>query len=407
MRVCFLAPGYPAEMPDYVRGLAEIGAHVIGVGSGPAAALPEKARQHLQDYISVPNLLDEADLVPRVAAALRARGGVDRVESCWEPLMLAAAALRETLGLPGMSVDTVRGFRDKELMKQRIRDAGLRVPHSRRVRSAAQVRAAVAEIGLPVILKPIAGAGSADTHRCDTPADVDRALAAMGHVGEASCEEFIDGEEFTHDTVCVDGQPVYENVAQYLPRPLVARTNHWIAPLILTHRHLDRPDLAEGIALGRGVLDALGMGSGFTHMEWYRTAKGEVVFGEIGCRPGGARLVDQMNFTGDIDLFKTWALAVCGGRPRPSLARPYHCGIIFKRAQGHGRIQRIVGLEGFMARHGQHVLDETLLRPGQHRRDWKATLVSDGYILFRHPDWDTARAIAKDFQENVALFAQG
>ena len=405
MRVCFLSPGYPAEMPDFTRALAQVGASVIGVGEGSPAGLPDKARAALSDWIQVPRLFDEADLVPRVVAELQRRGGVDRVECCWEPLMLAAAAIREAMGLHGMSADTVRGFRDKELMKERVRAAGLRVPHSARVRTTSETRAAAARIGFPLILKPIAGAGSADTYRVDSEADLDRALAAMGHVTEASCEEFVEGDEFTYDTVCAAGRPVYENVAWYLPRPLVARTEHWISPYIVTLRDLDDPGLRGGLELGRGVLEALGMGDGFTHMEWYRKADGEVVFGEIGCRPGGARLVDQMNFTGDIDLYVTWAQAVTGQPAQVSQLRPYHCGIVFKRAHGEGRIQRIVGLEAFRQRWGRWMLDETLLRPGAPRRDWKATLVSDGYLLFRHPDWQTARQIARDFQESVHLVA--
>lgn len=403
MRVCFLQPGYPVEMPDFVRGLSQAGAEVLGVGSGPVEGLPDKARAHLAAYLQVPNVLDEDDLVRRTVAWCRELGGVERVESTWEPLVLAAARIREALGLPGMSLDTVRGFRDKELMKERIRAAGLRVPRSRRVRSPAEARAAVAELGFPVILKPIAGAGSADTWRVGDARELEAVLARMGHVTEASCEEFVEGEELTYDTVCVAGRPVYENVAWYLPRPLVARQEEWIAPYIVTMRDLSAPDIRPGVELGRGVLEALGMGSGFTHLEWYRKADGEVVFGEVGCRPGGARLVDQMNFTGDIDLYVAWARAVCGLPVEVSSARPYHCGIVFKRALGQGHITRVVGLEAFLARHGQHVLDETLLRPGQHRRDWLKTLVSDGYLLFRHPDFRQARAIARDFQENVQL----
>ena len=61
------------------------------------------------------------------------------------------------------------------------------------------------------------------------------------------------------------------------------------------------------------------MGDGFTHMEWFKKADGEVVFGEIGCRPGGAGLVDQMNYTSDIDLFREWARSTLSmsitGRP--------------------------------------------------------------------------------------------
>ena len=36
MDVLMLAPGYPGEMPHFTRGLAEVGAKVIGVGDQPA-----------------------------------------------------------------------------------------------------------------------------------------------------------------------------------------------------------------------------------------------------------------------------------------------------------------------------------------------------------------------------------
>ena len=405
MRVVFLAPGYPAEMPHFVRGLAEVGATVIGVGDSPLQALPPQVRHCLSDYIRVRGMFDEEDLIRRVVAYIRSNP-VDRVEALWEPLVLAAARIREAVGLPGMSADTVRGFRDKELMKERVRAAGLRVPYSARVRSVADARAAAERIGFPVILKPIDGAGSADTHRCDSPAELERALQTMRHVTEASCEEFVDGEEFTYDTICVDGQPVYENVAQYLPRPLIARTNEWISPVIVTVRNLQQPVIEPGVHLGRGVLQALGMGTGFTHMEWYRKANGEVVFGEIGCRPGGARLVDQMNFTSDVDLFVEWARAVCWGHIHPLPPRKYNVAIIFKRAQGQGHIRHIRGLSAYLERHGDAVVADALLRPGTHRRDWKQTLVSDGYLIVRHPQWHGALALADDAARNVVLFAE-
>ncbi len=49
-------------------------------------------------------------------------------------------------------------------------------------------------------------------------------------------------------------------------------------------------------------------------MEWYRKADGEVVFGEIGGRPPGARTVDMMNYCTDNDTYVGWAEAVCLGR---------------------------------------------------------------------------------------------
>jgi len=404
MNVVFLSPHYPAEMRQYTRGLAEVGARVYGVGDSPLASIPPETRRYLSGYLQVPRILDEADVLSRVREWMKGRS-IDRVESNWEPLVLLAAKMREAFDVPGMSYDTVLGFRDKQVMKERVKAAGLRVPHAFRATNESEVREAVERIGYPVCIKPIAGAGSADTYRVDYQGDLERVLRLTQHIPEVSVEEFVEGEEFTYDTICVDGVPQIENVAQYLPRPLDARTNEWISPIICTVRQLEQPKLRGGLALGRGVLEALGMGSGFTHMEWYRKADGEVVFGEIGCRPGGAHLVDQMNYTVDNDLFREWARAVCWGRVEGRKTRRYNVAIIFKRAQGQGRIRHISGLDRYMARFGMGVCWENLLPVGAHRRNWKQTLVSDGFVMVRHPSWEGAMHLAWAAATDITLYA--
>ena len=404
MKVVFLSPHYPPEMQQYTRGLVEVGATVYGVGDTPTASLPPMVKHCLSDYLVVPRILDEEDVIRRVHHWLRGRE-VDRVLANWEVLVMTAAKMRERFGVPGMSVDTVRGFRDKQVMKERVKAAGLRVPKSRRVRTAEEVYEAAEETGFPLILKPVAGAGSADTYRVDDEEELSRILPAMGHVEEASCEEFIQGEEFTFDTICIDGEPMYENVAQYLPPPLIARTDESLSPVIITVRDMEQEKLQKGIELGRQVLDALNMGDGFTHMEWFFTAEGEAVFGEIGCRPGGAHLVDQMNYTGDVDLFREWARACCWKDFRASTERKYNAAIIFKRARGQGRITARKGLKEFMDRYGEYVTEERLLPVGAHRRDWTQTLTSDGHIIARHPDWDRTREIARAAQDMITMYA--
>lgn len=405
MNVIFLSPSYPPEMNEYVRGLAEVGATVIGVGDGPAGMLPPKTKRYLSHYLQAPQLFDEAALVETVVSWARGKN-IDRIECLWEPLMIAAARIREKLGIAGMSVHTVLGFRDKSIMKDRIKAAGLRVPYAFRCKTATEIEEAIEKVGYPVIIKPIAGAGSADTYRLDVSEQLPKVIQAIRHVEEVSVEEFIDGREFTYDTVCVNGQPKYENVAEYLPRPLIARSNEWISPIIITVKDLNQPHILPGIQLGRGVLQALNMGDGFTHMEWYLTPKGEVVFGEIGCRPGGAHLVDQMNYTSDIDLFREWARSVCWKDVQIRHPRKYNTSIIFKRAMGNGTIQAITGLKKFLHDHGKHVCVENLLRPGQQRRDWKQTLVSDGFVILRHENWEFAKALSEKFAVEIQLFAR-
>jgi len=405
MKVVFLAPHYPPEMLQYTRGLAEVGAAVYGIGDQPAAALPHELKPYLADYLHVPRIMDEDDVVARSHAWLRGRS-VDRILANWEPLVLTAAKMRDRFGVPGMTYDTVQGFRDKQLMKERVAAAGLRVPKSQRVRTITEAKKAAAEYGYPLIVKPIAGAGSADTYKVESDAELDRVLSAMQHVAEASVEEYIDGEEFTFDTVSKGGVPLYQNVAQYLPKPIVARSVEWLSPIIITVKNLDQPRLAGGLELGKKVLKALNMGDGFTHAEWFLKPNGEAVFGEIGCRPGGARLVDQMNYTSDVDLFREWARVVCWGRFEGDTTRKYNTAIIFKRAKGQGRITRIDGLNEFMRQYGEHVVEQKLLPVGTHRRDWKQTLLSDGHIILRHTDWNRTKELADIAASQITLHAQ-
>ncbi len=148
------------------------------------------------------------------------------------------------------------------------------------------------------------------------------------------------------------------------------------------------------------------MGDGFTHMEWYLTAKGEAVFGEIGCRPGGAHIVDQMNYTSDIDLFREWARVACFGKFEAVVPRKFNVGIVFKRAQGQGRITRIEGLGAWLRDAGENVVEEKLLRPGTPRRNWKHTLLSDGHVVVRHPEWEEAHRLSFAAATGIRMYAE-
>ena len=402
--VLMISPGYPADMPHFARGLAEVGARVLGVGDQRADALPDLVRQALSGYLQVRSLWNAASTAAELRAWLAGRS-VDRIECLWEPGMVLAAELREALGVPGLGVAQTLPFRDKERMKQVLDAAGIRTPRHVACASAGECRAAAERIGYPVIIKPIAGAGSADTYRIDDAAQLEATLPRLAGVAVVSVEEFVDGEEYTFDTVSIRGRIAYYNVAWYRPRPLIARSNEWISPQVVALRDVGRADLAGGVAMGEAVIRALGFDTGFTHMEWYRKADGEVVFGEIGARPPGAHQVDQMNYACDFDVFREWARAVTHGRFDAHIERRYNVATVYKRAQGQGRIRSITGLDEFLRDHGQHVVWDSLLRPGQPRRNWRATLVSDGFIMLRHPDLATTLELADRVGTHVQLQA--
>ncbi len=404
MDVLFLSPAYPPEMIQFTRGLSQAGARVWGVGDSHVDALPASVRSHLTAYLQVPRILDEDDVMARVHNWLDGRE-MDRIEGNWEVVTLLAARLRERYRVPGMSVDTVTGFRDKQLMKERVAAAGLRVPRSFRARSVAELRAHCKELGFPLVIKPVAGAGSADTFRVATGDELDQAIRATAHVSEVVVEEWVEGQEFTCETLCVDGVPVFESVSMYLPNTLVARQNEWISPVILTFRDLGAPELQAGLQLSRDAIRALGMGTGFTHMEWFRNERGEAVFGEIACRPPGANMVDLMNYANDVDLFREWANVVVKRRFEATLKRAWNAAIIFKRAQGQGRIRQVIGMDDFRRKHRDHIAREDLLPVGALRRDWKATFLSDGNLVVRHPDLGECRKLAETAASSIRMIA--
>lgn len=405
MNVIMLAPGYPAEMPHFCRGLSEHGARVYGLADIPEHDLPALTRQHLSGYLQVPVFTDEEAVVRQVVEAVGGRHPIDRVVCLWEPGVVLAARLREALGAPGQGVEQATTFRNKDVMKQVVSRAGIRTARHAAATTIAQVRAAAEAIGFPVIVKPIAGAGSMDTVRASSMAELEAALSRVTSYDEVNVEEFIEGEEYTYDTISIEGTPVYENVCFYRPNPLIARSTEWISPQTLALRDLSPTPVASGITMGREVLKVMGFRTGFTHMEFFWTPKGEAIFGEIAARPAGAHTVDLMNYVGDVDLYRGYAEAELKGTFSESTERKYNACNIFKRAQGQGRITRIEGLQHLLERYGEHVVHMDLLPVGAERRNWIQTLVSDGYVVVRHPELEPCMEMADAVGTELGLFA--
>ncbi len=400
--IVMISPGYPQEMSYFTRGLASVGARVIGVGDQPRDALPAPAREGLAHYEHV-SLADEGAVV----AALRGLSRhirIDQIECLWEPYMLLAARLREVFGLPGMTVQQTLPFRDKELMKRTLDAAGIRTPWHASATTVAGIWEAAERIGYPLIVKPIAGAGSADTYRVDSADELSEVLPMLRHVPEVSVEEFVEAEELTYDTVCAGGRVLFEHILLYRPRPLQMSMHEWVSPVAISLRDLDVPYLQGGRQMGLQVLSALGFDTGFTHMEWYRKPDGEVVFGEIAARPPGVRVTDLINFNTDDDVYVGWAEAVVHGRMR-QLRHQHNVGSICKRAHGSGRISSVQGMDELLAAYGEHVVLVDLLPVGAPRRDWRATTIGDGIVIVRHRELQLVMEMTERFASDLRLYA--
>ncbi|WP_328603300.1 hypothetical protein OG943_24785 [Amycolatopsis sp. NBC_00345] len=115
---------------------------------------------------------DVTDLEPDAAARKIMDLGVEGITTFSDPQVIRTAEIAAAGGMPYHSVDTARACRDKFLQRKILADAGVGIVRSQLVNDPADLPEAVAEVGLPVVVKPQYGMGSIDTVRLDSAAEV-------------------------------------------------------------------------------------------------------------------------------------------------------------------------------------------------------------------------------------------
>ncbi len=102
MNVLFIEPAFPANQRQFVRGLASIGANVLGIGERPYEWLDEESKSWLGGYQQIESVTNEGALEWAVRDA-QSRLWIDRLEATVEAHILPAARVRERCSSPGVS----------------------------------------------------------------------------------------------------------------------------------------------------------------------------------------------------------------------------------------------------------------------------------------------------------------
>ncbi|MDY7094601.1 MAG: ATP-grasp domain-containing protein [Acidobacteriota bacterium] len=382
-----------------------MGARVTGIGEVPSSHLPPSVREALYGYEQVSNVCSEAAMLETVRRIQR-REWVDRLESTVEAHILTAAKVREACGIPGTSVQTAYLCRDKPAMKDALRKAGVPCAQSTGAESEEEVRDFCDRVGYPVILKPRDAAGAAGTWRVDREEDLADTLreCGIGPHRSIAVEEFIEGHEAFYDTLCIGGEVQYDFITHYYPGVLEAMRTRWISPQFVTTNRVAAESYSEVKELGRKVIEALGIGTSATHMEWFFGPKG-LKFSEIGCRPPGVGAWDLYCAANDFDLYREWANAIVHGKVEARLSRQYSAGIINLRPDRDGRIVGYEGLEAVERAYGNLIIDSHIPSVGTPTQPVEAGYMANAWIRVRHPDYDELRNILNTIGRTVQVRA--
>jgi len=400
--VVYVAPFFSENATRNIAALLDLSGVRLGViGQESQDVLAAPLRERIVAHWRIDDALDPAQLLGAARALAEVQGPIARLLSATEQVQEQLAEVRATLGIVGMGVEATRNFRDKARMKALLRAAALPCARHRLAPDLAMALDFAREIGYPLVVKPPAGVGAQATYRADDDAGLRAALVAVAPEPgkEALLEEFITGDEYSFDTWHIDGRPVFHSLTEYLPTPLDAMRNPWIQWSVLLPREVDAPRYDDIRAAAFAALAVLGMGSGLSHMEWFRRADGSLAISEVAARPPGAQITTLMSRAHDFDSIAAWSELMVYDRFTPPIRR-YAAGAAFLRGQGQGTVRATHGLDVIERELGPLITDAKLPTFGQVP---SVSYEGEGFIVVRHPETAVVRAALARIVETVRV----
>jgi biotin carboxylase len=290
---------------DFLRQCAELGVRptLLTVDKLRNANWPREA---LEDLATMPENLTCEQVLNTVSWMARGRL-FHRVVALDEFDLETAALIREHWRLPGLGVSTTAFYRDKLAMRTGARERSLRVPEFCRVLNYDELRAFMARVSPPWLLKPRTSASALGIRKIQDSEQLWRTLDELGdRQTHFVLEQFVPGDIFHVDSIVIENKVVFSAVHQYGRPPMQVMHEGGV----FTTRTVDRTssDWNALTAFNTTLAPAFGLQSGVTHAEYIKArADGQFYFLEIAARVGGAFISDLVQAATGVNLWREWA----------------------------------------------------------------------------------------------------
>jgi biotin carboxylase len=304
-----------------------------------AEYLREVAR-HSRELLSA-DFTDEAALRALIRETAIAHDVAHVLHLGKESTMLATALEAEALGLAVNPPEAVRRLNDKAAMRELLAEHGLSPVRSAVTDTPDQVALLLGDFGCPAIVKPTRLQGSAGVRLVRSSDELrgwQQELKTLGYDGQVVVEEFLEGPEFSVETLSAGGRhqvvgitakqvtdgPLFVETGQLFPAPLPADTAHAMGELVTA------------------LLDAAGHRFGPAHTEIILTPAGPRVV-ESQARLGGDRIPHLIRIATGFDI-EAAVFEALAGRPVETASAVRSAAISFFQLEP-GRIERLEGLD--------------------------------------------------------------
>lgn len=296
----------------YVRAAQRLGLHPVILSADPTR----------YDYLAAESIeairvdTDNLDALICECSRLRANYDIAGITGDLDSVYATISKVCRYFDLPGPNPASIERCCDKLAQRQLLADTGVPIPAYRLAANASDVESSAAEIGLPVILKPVVGTGSRGVRLCrdfDELAEHTAYLLGGKHIhppyvlGETSprmlVEEFAQGPFYVAHTMGNEVIGIAAGDFGHLPHFVI---REFIYPAPLTddeHRRIADISLS--------CLLAIGLGWGPTNIEFRWTKRGPVVI-EVNPRLAGAPDPQLIHLACGVDLITEHIKLVIG-----------------------------------------------------------------------------------------------
>ncbi|GAB2847067.1 ATP-grasp domain-containing protein [Lentzea nigeriaca] len=328
-------------------------------------ALPEFAQPLVDEFHQVDTY--DTELALKTAREIAAANDIAGVVNFTEIDVQLVAAIAAELGLPGMSQEAAVRARNKLAMKEALTGIDGVLPKFARVGDLDELRAAVAGIGFPCVVKPTGASGSKGIFELHSEADLEPAMAELRRIADPSFDavfrqfgaEFIVEEYLTGEELSVEGFVAAGTVHHVL---LTDKVTTVPFHLEVSHR---LPSVLPATAQEqiRARTEEIVRALGFDNCAFHLEAKwdGERMrFIEVAARPAGDYIASHLvKAATGIDFF-AGVIRVATGEPLELTPdRDLHAGLRFVFAESAGTFEGLDGVTELFEEPGyDHVFTE-------------------------------------------------
>lgn len=312
------------------------------------AEIPESQKPYLDAIYEVPSCLEKSQLsvldYAKCHAAITTELEINSDKNhvyllCEdEKNLMLTANLTDAFALTGINAETMLLFRDKVAMKQKLRDAGVRVPKYTKLANMACHKdiwlcfnKIIQKVGFPFVVKPIKAVACINVNKITNFTEFKNfVLSDQFWYVNYEAEEFIDGKLYHCDSAAYNNEIIFSECGVYAINPLEVRAGKIGATLILEE---DDPVRSELLTFTKRALEVLTMPNCVTHMEVFRTTRGELIFLEVGARMPGGMITPNYQQQFDLNLVDLAFLIKTNRFTQQAINRKTNCFNLFVPAQ--------------------------------------------------------------------------